>query len=158
MPSGAEIERRFLVEHPPEHLDVYKADDIDQGYLALTDDGVEVRVRRYGGRAFLTIKSGGDRARLEEEIEIDERRLRSLWPLTEGRRIQKTRYLIPTADGLTIELDVYHNQLAGLVTAEVEFESADVAVAFSPPAWLGREVTHDARYKNKRLATEGLPA
>jgi adenylate cyclase len=95
MPPGVEIERKFLVEHPPEHLEVYPSDVIEQGYLALTDDGVEVRVRRYGGRALLTIKSGGEQARLEEEIEIDERGFRALWPLTEGRRIHKTRFSHP---------------------------------------------------------------
>jgi adenylate cyclase len=158
MPSGVEIERKFLVEHSPEHLEVYTSDHIEQGYLALDRRrcrGENSPVRR---RAYLTIKSGGEQARLEEEIEVDDRRFRALWPLTEGRRIQKTRYLIPAAGGLRIELDVYHEDLAGLVTAEVEFESPEAAAAFSPPAWLGREVTDDPRYKNKRLATHGAPS
>lgn len=157
MPSGAEIERKFLVQEIPAGLDAHRARRIEQGYLAVTDDGVEVRVRRSDGRGFLTIKSGGERVRLEEEIEIDERRFRSLWPLTEGTRIRKTRYLIPAEHGLTVELDVYHGNLAGLVTAEVEFDSPEEAAAFTPPAWLGRELTDDPRYKNKRLATAGLP-
>lgn len=154
--SGLEIERKFLVTQPPARLDTHPSREIDQGYLALTDDGVEVRIRRYGGSTFLTIKSGGERARLEEEIEIDERRFRSLWPLTDGRRIRKTRYLIPEGASLIIELDVYHGRLAGLMTAEVEFESPEAAVAFDPPAWIGDEVTDDARYKNKHLAIDGL--
>lgn len=157
MPSGVEIERKFLVEEIPAGLDADRAHKIEQGYLALTDDGVEVRVRRSDGHGFLTIKSGGERVRLEEEIEIDERRFRSLWPLTEARRIRKTRYLIPAEHGLTIELDVYHGNLAGLVTAEVEIDSPEQATAFTPPAWLGRELTDDPRYKNKLLATAGLP-
>ena len=33
--------------------------------------------------------------RTEEEFPIDERRFESLWPLTEGRRLTKTRHLIP---------------------------------------------------------------
>jgi adenylate cyclase len=159
MPSGIEIERKFLVDSAPENLDDHPHDEIDQGYVALTDDGVEVRIRRRRDRAYLTIKSEGARARLEEEIEIDQRRFESLWPLTEGRRVQKTRYLIPTADGrLTIELDVYHGDLAGLLTAEIEFDSPDAATHFRPPVWLGREVTDDPRYKNKRLATSGIPS
>jgi CYTH domain-containing protein len=91
MPTGVEIEHKFLVQQPPARLDAHRSHRIEQGYLALTADGVEVRIRRYGGRAFLTIKSGGERARLEEEIEIDARRFRALWPLTEDRRIRKTR-------------------------------------------------------------------
>jgi adenylate cyclase len=154
---GVEIERKFLVEQLPGGLDADPHADIEQGYVAL-DGEVEVRIRRYGDQAFLTVKSGGNRVRLEEEFEIDARRFRALWPLTEGRRIQKTRYLIPAGGGPRIELDVYHGRLAGLVTAEVEFDSPAAAAAFAPPQWLGPEVTEDPRYKNKRLATRGLPA
>jgi adenylate cyclase len=157
MPVGVEIERKFLVPEAPEHLDVYPSADIEQGYLAITDDDAEVRVRRYGADAFLTIKSGSGSVRVEEEIEIDERRFRSLWPLTEGRRIEKTRYRIPAASRATIELDVYRGELEGLMTAEVEFDSAEAAGAFAPPAWLGRDITDDPAYKNRRLATHGLP-
>ena len=96
--------------------------------------------------------------RLEEELEIDARRFAALWPLTRGRRVQKTRYLIPAAGELRIELDVYHGQLNGLLTAEIEFDSPAAAAAFTAPAWLGRDVTDDARYKNKHLATHGVPA
>jgi adenylate cyclase len=157
MADGIEIERKFLVDRPPDGLDDHPSAEIEQGYLAITDE-VEVRVRRYGEQAFLTIKSGGEQVRVEEEIEIDERRFSELWPLTEGRRIEKRRSRIPTGDGLTIELDVYHGRLSGLLVAEVEFDSSDAAARFDPPEWLGREVTDDARYKNKRLATTGLPS
>ncbi len=156
MPAGVEIERKFLVEQLPAGLDTHLHDEIEQGYVAL-DGQTEVRIRRYGDQMFLTVKSGGGQVRLEEEFEIDPRRFRALWPVTEGRRIQKTRYLVPAPDGLTIELDIYHGQLAGLVTAEIEFETPDAAAAFSAPAWLGRDVTDEPQYKNKQLATRGLP-
>jgi CYTH domain-containing protein len=52
---------------------------------------------------------------------------------------------------------VYSGALTGLMVAEVEFPSEEAARAFVPPAWFGREVTNDSRYKNRRLATEGLP-
>jgi adenylate cyclase len=157
MADGIEIERKFLVERLPDDLDAHPSREIEQGYLAITDD-VEVRVRRYGEQSFLTVKSSGDESRVEEEIEIDGRRFDALWPLTEGRRVEKRRYRIPTDDGLTIELDVYHGRLSGLLIAEVEFGSRADADRFAPPPWLSRDVTDDSRYKNKRLATEGLPS
>ena len=157
MTDGVEIERKFLVERPPADLDAHPSREIEQGYLAITDD-VEVRVRRYGDRSFLTVKSSGDESRIEEEIEIDGRRFGALWPLTDGRRIQKRRYRIPIDEALTIELDAYHGRLAGSLTAEVEFGSPADAERFTPPPWFGREVTDDSRYKNKRLATDGLPS
>ena len=151
MPAGLEIERKFLVTTAPEGLDTYSSKDIDQGYLAVTDDGVEVRVRRYGSQAFLTVKSGGGRARVEEELEIDERRFGALWALTEGRRLGRRQ------DDGGGGLDVYREELDGLMVAEIEFESPEAAAAFEPPAWFGREVSDDPAYKNNRLAMDGVP-
>jgi adenylate cyclase len=152
-----EIERKFLVAEPPEGLDRWPSTPIEQGYLAIAGDGTEVRVRRRAGAATLTVKSGASRTRVEEELEIEPARFERLWPLTEGRRIEKTRYEIDGGSGLTIELDVYAGALEGLVVAEVEFDSEEAADAFAAPEWLGREVTDDARYKNQRLACDGAP-
>ncbi|MBN1528612.1 MAG: CYTH domain-containing protein [Thermoleophilaceae bacterium] len=157
MSAHHEIERKFLVTGaPPDDLDQHPSDEIRQGYLAVADDGTEVRVRARGGDYTLTVKSGPSRTRVEEEIEIDERRFESLWQLTAGRRIEKRRHLVPSGD-LSIELDVYAGDLDGLVTAEVEFESADQAEAFDPPPWIGTEVTGDGGYSNQSLAAHGRP-
>ena len=155
--GAIEIERKFLVPEAPADLDRHPSTAIEQGYLAIADDGTEVRIRRRDGSATLTVKGAGGRSRVEEELEIDEERFERLWPLTDGRRIEKTRYEIPADDGLTIELDVYGGALAGLVVAEIEFDSEATADAFSASDWLGREVTDDERYKNQRLASEGAP-
>jgi adenylate cyclase len=151
-----EIERKFLIEREPE-LGEHESVPIEQGYLArAVDDGAEVRLRRRGDELLLTIKGGTGEVRVEEEIELDRERFESLWPLTEGRRVSKTRHLVPHGD-LVIELDVYEGGLDGLLTAEVEFASEEEARAFEPPEWLGREVTGDERYLNERLATAGVP-
>jgi adenylate cyclase len=153
-----EIERKFLVERPPADLDRAAARHIEQGYLALDErSGAEVRLRRHGEQLSLTIKGAGQLARVEEELEPAAEQFESLWPLTEGRRIQKLRYALPAGE-LTIELDVYEGALEGLVVAEVEFPSADAARAFEPPPWFGRELTGDARYRNRALAVDGRPS
>jgi CYTH domain-containing protein len=156
VPSGLEIERKFLVDRVPADLGAYPSTRIEQGYLAITDDA-EVRLRRAGPKTVLTIKSSGDRERVEEELELDPDRFATLWPLTAERRLEKTRYAIPIDDDHTIELDVYEGDLQGLVIAEVEFETADAASAFVAPSWFGREVTEERGYKNQRLATRGSP-
>jgi CYTH domain-containing protein len=152
---GQEIERKFLVARPPGGLP--PGERIEQGYLAIAPDGVEVRVRRRAGRATLTVKSGPAHVRVEEELEIDERRFEALWPLTEGRRVGKTRHLIPLDGGPTLELDVFETP-AGLLLAEVEFPSEQASAAFAAPDWLGPEVTGDERYANQSLALHGAPA
>lgn len=152
-----EIERKFLVSALPADLDRHPSSEIRQGYLAIAEDGTEVRLRHRDGTAVLTVKSGGQLARVEEELPLDPGAFERLWPLTEGRRVEKVRHLVPAGDGLTIELDVYTGDLAGLVVAEVEFPSEADARAFEPPEWLGEDVTADKRFKNQRLATDGAP-
>jgi adenylate cyclase len=154
--DGTEIERKFLVAELPPGLDEAPATRIEQGYVAVDDDGTEVRIRRRGEETVLTIKSGSGRARTEEEFAIDAARFARLWPLTEGRRIEKTRHVIGTAPA--IELDLYDGALEGLRVAEVEFPDDAAADAFLAPAWFGPEVTDDARYKNRALARDGAPA
>jgi CYTH domain-containing protein len=144
-----------VLEAPPDGLDERPHDRVEQGYVALDDAGAEVRVRRKGDKRTLTIKSAPGLVRVEEELPLDEARFASLWALTEGRRVVKTRHLVPVGDDLTAEVDVYEGPLAGLVTAEVEFPSEDASAAFDPPDWLGREVTGDPRYANRALAVNG---
>ncbi len=151
-----EIERKFVLDAPPQGLEEHPSEPIAQGYLALDGD-VEVRVRRRGERAYLTVKAGGGRRRVEQELEIEPARFAALWPLTEGRRIVKRRYVVPADDALLLEVDVYEEELAGLVVAEVEFADDAAADAFSSPDWLGREVTDDPRWKNQALALHGRP-
>jgi CYTH domain-containing protein len=155
--EGREIERKFLVTEPPGDYATYPAESIEQGYIVV-EGSAEVRVRRKGGRTLLTVKSGAGRVRVEEEFEIDERRFESLWPLSDGRRVTKTRYRLPADGGLTIELDMYTGQLAGLTVAEVEFPSEAASDEFAPPDWFGRELTDDHRYANRALAVDGVPS
>ena len=152
-----EIERKFLVDEPPSDLREHPSSALEQGYLAIHADGTEARIRRRDGAEILTVKSGGGLVRVEEELPIDDTVFERLWPLTEGRRVVKTRYLIPLGDGLTAEVDVYEGALDGLLTAEVEFPDEADARAFTPPPWIGTEVTGDERFKNQRLAVDGRP-
>jgi adenylate cyclase len=153
-----EIERKFLVADPPPDLGEWSATRLEQGYLAITDDA-EVRVRRKGDEdgATLTIKSAPGLARVEEELALDAGRYAALWPLTEGRRLVKTRHTRELAPGVVLELDVYEGDLEGLRTVEVEFPDEAAARAFDPPAWVGPEVTGDRRYANQALALADRP-
>lgn len=150
-----EIERKFLVIEPPRELIDYPNHKIEQGYLSATD-GLEVRLRKKGDKYYQTAKSEGGLVRREVEIELSREQFEALWPLTEGKRVEKTRYEIKY-EGFLIELDIYSSNLQGLIVAEVEFNSVDQSKAFSPPGWFGNEVTHDKRYKNKHLASDENP-
>ncbi|HSU69696.1 MAG TPA: CYTH domain-containing protein [Tepidisphaeraceae bacterium] len=155
-----ERERKFLVADVPAGLGKHPHKRIRQGYLAITgaseDTPVEVRVRDEDGKHVLTVKGGRGASRTEVEVPIPADAFRALWRLTQGKRIEKTRYRIRVGE-LTVELDVYAGKLRGLRTAEVEFDSGTQMRRFRPPEWLGREVTGRDEFGNSRLATRDAP-
>ena len=151
-----EIERKFLIKSLPENLEQYPNEDIIQGYLAIMEDGTEVRLRKKGDRYFQTVKSGSGKTRMELEIEITEEQYNLLWNATEGKRVEKKRYEIPHENG-TIELDIYAGNLEGLLSVEIEFENEEDSNNFTSPEWFGEEVTEDRGYKNQSLALNGIP-
>ncbi len=150
-----EIERKFLVTKTPVDLKSYKSQEIEQGYI-IAEEQLEIRVRRKGDKFFQTIKGSGDLKRSEIEIELSENQFNTLWPLTEGKRVEKRRYEIPY-NNIIIEVDIYSGTLAGLIVAEVEFSSEEESKLFSPPNWFGKEITTDKRYKNKNLSLNRFP-
>jgi CYTH domain-containing protein len=145
-----EIERKWLVSELPDFSGC-KSARIVQGYLAVAADATEVRLRKKGSRYFETVKRGTGLRRKEREVTITRKQFDSLWPATRGRRLEKVRYTLKWKTK-KVELDMYEKHLNGLVVAEIEFKSRKEAAAFSPPEWLGKEVTRDKRYKNVNLA------
>jgi len=149
-----EIERKFSVKHLPDGLENYPQHHIVQGYISIGNDGKEIRLRNKDNDYFLTVKSGGGLVRSEYEIKLTQEQFQDLWPATDGKRLEKTRYFIPG----NIELDIYSGDLEGLITAEVEFKSEKDSEEFTPPDWFDEELTYDKKYKNQSLAVEGSPA
>ena len=132
--TSFEIERKFLVDKFPEGFERFPSKEMFQGYLAVTRDGTEVRIRKQGSKCSLAVKHGSGKTRVEEEIEIGERQFASLWELTGRKRVTKRRYRISHGD-MSIDLDVYQEKLEGLITAEVEFPSEGDSDAFRPPEY-----------------------
>ena len=155
---SSEIERKFLLGELPDWLAERSGEPISQGYLT-NGEGPEIRLRRAGEQTLLTVKTGSGEVREEIEVELEPELFRTLWPLTSGRRVIKTRRREPLDAGRAAEVDVYAENLAGLVVAEVEFSSIEESREFEPPAWLGKEITGDERYANRELAmSDGPPA
>lgn len=146
-----EIERKFLIDKIPDSIDLssLKCRRIEQGYLCTEP---VVRVRRDNDDYYLTYKSKGLMAREEYNLPLNEAAYNTLIKKTDGNIITKTRYEIPEKNNLTIELDIFEGKFAGLLLAEVEFSSEAEALAYTPPAWFGKDVTNDASYHNSNMA------
>ena len=48
-------------------------------------------------------------------------------------------------------MDVFKDRLEGLIFAEVEFPSVELANNFNKPEWLGKDVSDDKRYRNSEI-------
>ncbi|WEF24798.1 CYTH domain-containing protein [Paracoccus sp. S3-43] len=123
-----------------------------QGYLTAATDSVEIRLRREGDDYSLTLKTDGGLTREEREIALGVMEFETVWPATKGRRVEKMRHRGTLPGGRDFEMDVFSGHLAPLMLVEVEFPSEEAALSFVPPAWFGKDVTEDKRYKNKTLA------
>jgi adenylate cyclase len=147
-----EIERKFLTVGDAWRGQATRSERIVDGLLA-TSKGRKVRVRLYGDRATLAIKTrkkGRVRFEFEYVIPVDD--AQHMLKTECGRSIlAKTRHYV-LHDGGTWEVDEYEAPLAGIVLAEVEL--ADVDQELSLPDWVGREVTEDPAFRKTRLFAE----
>lgn len=148
-----EIERKFLVEGDFRPF-AASASHIVQGYIC-AERGRTVRVRLRDEAGFLTIKGpstddGLSRSEFEYPVSADD--ACALLRLCQGGIIDKTRWLVPMADGHIFEVDEFHGDNAGLIVAEVELGSTEED--FVRPEWIGKEVTGDRRYYNSQLRAQ----
>lgn len=145
-----EVERKFLVADEGWRAGVTTRRRLTDGLIGQFETGNKVRVRLDEGRAWLTVK--GERVGLgrpEFEYEIPRADAESMLSLVcETCFIEKTRHCVPHA-GLVWEVDVYGGILEGMILAEVELDHE--GQAFERPAWLGREVTGDPRFRQSAL-------
>jgi len=170
--KNKEIERKFLIDFKNVPFDLKKMifEDITQGYITSEKDLI-YRLRHIiyrsenetplGEAYYQTIKGKGSKIRDEFEIQLLKEQFTKMWKLCERLTIHKWRYDLPNNTGQVlkaIHLDFYKNELRGLWTIEVEFETEDDCDKFIPPTWFDKELTHKFEYTNLNLALNGLPA
>jgi adenylate cyclase len=154
-----EIERKFLIRGSIYNIVDTKAYAqarvIEQCYLDKTGDWT-IRVRRYTNLLgdFLEAKQTmkrkvTDRKCIELEVSISQSEFEMVASLC-GPMLRKRRWEVPH-EGHVWHVDSFE-QFDGLVVAEIELEHEDEE--FVCPPWLGKEVTHKKRYRNRQMAQE----
>jgi adenylate cyclase len=144
-----EIERKFLVK-TDEWRGLGETVLFRQAYLSVEPERT-VRVRAAGDHAWITVKGlshGSERSEYEYEIPASDA-AEMLEKLCLQPLLEKRRTRIPIGD-LIWEVDEFLGENADLIVAEVELRSRDQA--FSPPPWVGLEVTGDVRFYNSNLS------
>ncbi|MDG1840880.1 MAG: CYTH domain-containing protein [Crocinitomicaceae bacterium] len=144
-----EIERKFLVkEEEFAKLNLTRGEDILQGYLKNTPV-LTIRIRATKNHAFITVKGKTTGiSRDEFEYEIPQKDALELFDKYISQKIKKKRYSI-VFENKKWEIDVFSENLSGLIIAEVELNSESEQVVV--PSWCIREVSTDTRYFNAEL-------
>ena len=147
---GKEIEHKYLVRNESFKQMCSETIDMAQGYLS-RQKGRTVRVRIAGNQGFITIKGPNDNATRDEfEYSIPFADAQALLKMCPPPVISKTRHIV-YHEGNKWEIDVFHGDLEGLVTAEIELPAPDHKYAL--PDFVGRDVTGDRRFYNSCLTT-----
>jgi CYTH domain-containing protein len=151
--AGVEIERKFLLTAVPPHALAFPVEEIEQGWLPGSLLVERLRhVRSNGSNEwFRTVKAGQGVRRTEIEEATTPELFAALWPLTDGCRVVKRRYLVPEG-ALTWEIDEFLDRPLALAEIELPTETTRIET----PAWLAeyivREVTGEPEYLNRTLA------
>ena len=144
---GVEIEKKYLIKDMPNNLVQYECKHIEQGYLNINP---VIRIRKSDDEYYMTYKGKGLEVREEYNLPLNEESYENLSPKCIGHVIKKDRYIIPIENDLKVELDVFEYP-EGLVMAEVEFPSVEMANAFIAPDWFAEEVTNNPKYHNVNM-------
>ncbi len=148
-----EIERKFLIDHFPDEFPLLHRSIMRQGYLC-TRPAVRIRSTEREGKItyILCVKGKGTLVREEVEVPLTADAFGRMASILGAPLIEKDLrvYALPGGEHLECNLVDGH-----FWYAEVEFPTVEAARAFTPPPFLGREVTEEpgfsmAAYWEKR--------
>ena len=136
-----EIERKFLISGFPEGLPLLGEGVLEQGYLC-TDPVVRIRSKEQDGRTTyrLCFKGEGRLVRQETELDLTAEQFAELQNLLRAPMVRKDFRVYAPPGGERLECSLVDG---AFFYAEVEFPTVEAARAFTPPAFLGREVTEE---------------
>ena len=160
-PQPFEIERKFLIQKPDtemlERLPNCQKVDIIQTYLETADSETELRIRQRGCDGhYIYIQTEKRKISDVKRVEVEKRLRKSEYLSllmnadTTLRQIRKTRYCL-LFENQYFEIDIYpfwENQ----AIVEIELTGESDSIVFPDFLRIIKEVTEDARYKNRALA------
>lgn len=144
---SVELEREytFLMTALPSDLGQFPSKIIEDNFIPVSSDHPKIRIRRNGDSLVITKKSpenGNDSSRMTEHtIDLSAEEYAALNQLP-GKRFKKRRFAYPVGEHIA-EVDVYLEDLAGLVVIDFEFNNDQAMASFVPPSFVGPDVTHD---------------
>lgn len=149
-----ELERTFLARYIPAQIGGATSDVISDYYIPDNVDHAKLRLRKKGELYEMTKKepsSGDDSSQqTEHTVPLSKEEYLQIKRLT-SKRLRKRRFYT-TFYGHTMEVDVFLDELEGLVMIDFEFETKEAMDAFEPPEVCLAEVTQDDLSAGGKLA------
>lgn len=151
-----ELEKTYLVACLPEGLEKMPYTELVDIYVPETDEHPRLRIRKKGEVLEITKKRpiDGDASRQEElTIPLNEDEYAELSQCSK-KKVRKLRYEIEY-EGKMGEIDVFQDELLGLVVADFEFESVEEKNAFQMPEFCLVDITHEDFVAGGMLSGKG---
>ncbi|HDQ22974.1 MAG TPA: hypothetical protein ENN28_03315 [Candidatus Uhrbacteria bacterium] len=141
-----EYECTYLLKYVPNDLKNYPWDEISDIYIPQNTEHPKLRMRKRGSKYEICKKYPvyeGDASQQHEfTIPITKEEFQELNENLQGKRARKHRYSYKYKSKL-VEIDVYLDDLKGLILADVEFTSDQKKANFSQPDFCLADVTQE---------------
>jgi CYTH domain-containing protein len=140
-----ELERTYLAKFLPKGLGKFLKKEIIDIYLPTNERHPVLRLRKNGDKYEMTkkepIKEGDSSEFLEQTIKLTKKEFDSFKNI-KGKKVRKIRYYYDLL-GVRVEIDVFKDQLSGLVLIDFEFENSKIKNNFQAPDFCLADVTQE---------------
>jgi len=140
-----ELEKTYLIKSLPKDLQGFPAKEIIDIYIPDNSEHPKIRIRKNGSKYEITKKepvNEGDSSHQEEQtIILTEEEFNFISKLP-GKKSQKIRYNY-TYENLTAEIDIFQENLSGLILVDFEFKTLTEKDSFKTPDFCLAEVTQE---------------
>lgn len=148
-----ELENTYLIKYVPDDLQAFPSKEIIDIYIPAADPHPCLRLRKRGGRYEITKKQPVNpddaSAQNEHTISLNEAEFSALAGV-KGKRARKIRYEYDYK-GDKAEIDVFQDDLAGLVVVDFEFSDPARRAAFKMPDFCLADITQDKTFAGGML-------
>ncbi len=140
-----ELEKTYLAKFLPSGLKNCKSIEIIDVYIPKSSTHPTLRIRKNGDEFEITKKEpvkGKDSSRqLEQTIPLTEAEFKELMKL-DGKKVRKIR-LFYDYKGKVAEIDIFQDELKGLVLVDFEFKNLKEKESFKMPDFCLAEITQE---------------
>lgn len=151
--NNVELERTFLAKYLPKDLKSFPSKEIIDIYLLMDTEGSKMRLRKTGNDYEITKKEMIDEKdasrQMESTIKLTKEEFEELAKISD-KKIHKIRYYY-NFNEIKAEVDIFLDNLEGLVLIDFEFENENKKDLFLVPDFCLADVTQENFIAGGRL-------